>query len=685
MKVKIVLISLLLTCSITAQNGISYKALIKDSNGNVVANRTIDLQFSILSDEGGITTFYEELQTATTDQNGIAILEIGNGTATLGDFAIIPWERANMLNVQLDLEQDGTFIDIGNESIYAIPRAFYAIRAGTADNVSGLEQVNENGNLGWRLVGRDPNFYGDIGIDATDLSYSGTNDQPYGATGLYSLAAGSGTIASGSSSVATGQLTVASGDFSTALGRTSVASGNFSTAMGQTALATGGSSTAMGFITTASGSSSTAMGNRTTAEGRNATAMGTQTTATSYGSVAMGRYNVGGGDPNNWVGINTLLEVGNGSSNSDRNNALTIYKSGLHAINSSVSGLIIDSNSNGLIINPGSDGLIINSGDVGITIDGPSEEGIRITNPGDDGIFVSNAADYGGYFIGATSGVYARSQNHDNVDLILGGSFPSNSTDDDGIISTQENLSSSDMYLRSNDAVIVQLDYNADEAGNFVIRSGSNSTNVFNVNESGNVEMGNRLQIGTESIEDTGSNQLSFNASVIPDNDNSFRLGNSSNRWIGVWATDGTINTSDRREKKNIKELRYGLNEILQMQPVSFNWKNQNNPDTKLGLIAQDLQALIPEVVKSHVWEKDKATGQITQRELERLGVYYSDLVPVLIKAMQEQQAHIEELKSIVQQKNERLSQQEKINKQQFEVLQNLLSRVDELEQINNP
>ena len=151
-----------------------------------------------------------------------------------------------------------------------------------------------------------------------------------------------------------------------------------------------------------------------------------------------------------------------------------------------------------------------------------------------------------------------------------------------------------------------------------------------------------RLRIGTETIEDTGSNQLSFNASLLPDADNVMRLGNNSFRWVGVWAVDGTINTSDRREKKNIKNLKYGLNEVLQIQPVSFKWKNANNPDMKLGLIAQDLQKLIPEVVKTHIWEKDETTGTIEKKELNRLGVYYSDLIPVLIKAIQEQQEIIE-------------------------------------------
>ncbi|WP_415189908.1 tail fiber domain-containing protein [Psychroserpens sp.] len=106
---------------------------------------------------------------------------------------------------------------------------------------------------------------------------------------------------------------------------------------------------------------------------------------------------------------------------------------------------------------------------------------------------------------------------------------------------------------------------------------------------------------------------------------------------MGVWVTDRTINTSDRHEKKNIKNLTHGLTEVLQIQPVRFKWTN--NPDTKLGLIAQDLLELIPEVVISHEWQStsDDDNTLLEKVELDRMGVYYSDLIPVLINATKEQ------------------------------------------------
>ncbi len=80
------------------------------------------------------------------------------------------------------------------------------------------------------------------------------------------------------------------GIFSIAMGRNTTASGSYSTAMGYNTTASGSYSTAMGYNTTASGLYSTAMGRNTTASGNHSTAMGLLTTASGSYSTAMGSY-----------------------------------------------------------------------------------------------------------------------------------------------------------------------------------------------------------------------------------------------------------------------------------------------------------------------------------------------------------------------------------------------------------
>lgn len=123
-------------------------------------------------------------------------------------------------------------------------------------------------------------------------------------------------------------------------------------------------------------------------------------------------------------------------------------------------------------------------------------------------------------------------------------------------------------------------------------------------------------------------------------------LGSNARRWLTVNAVVGVIQTSDRREKQNIQPLNYGLDKIMNLQPVSFKWINNkiDNHSAHLGFIAQDLQETIPEVVIDHEWRQSREEANPVWTETERLGVNYAEIIPVLVKAMQEQQALIESL-----------------------------------------
>lgn len=83
-------IILLLQGVLFSQSGINYKAVIKDSAGNILANQTIDVRFTILNTTD--PNVYEETHTVLTDNNGIIIVNIGEGTTT-DAFADIVWQR----------------------------------------------------------------------------------------------------------------------------------------------------------------------------------------------------------------------------------------------------------------------------------------------------------------------------------------------------------------------------------------------------------------------------------------------------------------------------------------------------------------------------------------------------------------------------------------------------------------
>jgi hypothetical protein len=155
--------------------------------------------------------------------------------------------------------------------------------------------------------------------------------------------------------------------------------------------------------------------------------------------------------------------------------------------------------------------------------------------------------------------------------------------------------------------------------------------------------LGGQISLNYDYIRVEVPREIGFSGSLLPLLDNSHDLGSPAYRWDNVYATNGTIQTSDLREKKNIQNLNYGLKELMQLRPVRYEWKDKPYSDPKLGLIAQEVLPLIPEVVQTHEWEMGKDENATPKKvELDRLGVYYSDLIPVLIKAIQEHQQQIE-------------------------------------------
>jgi len=87
---------------------------------------------------------------------------------------------------------------------------------------------------------------------------------------------------------------------------------------------------------------------------------------------------------------------------------------------------------------------------------------------------------------------------------------------------------------------------------------------------------------------------------------------------------------SDFRKKTNITTYTRGLSEVLQLRPVSFNWKEYNPTETQYGFIAQEVETIIPEIVN------EDSQGYKNIKD-----VY----VPILVNAIKELQNQINQIK----------------------------------------
>lgn len=146
MKTKNILTTLLvLSFVITAfaQQGINYKAIIKDGDGNAIANTATTVRFTIL--ENGTTNVYQEIHTPTTDANGIIIVNIGEGMVFSGVFNIIDW-GSNPHFLKTEINSGSGLTDMGTTEFKTVPYALYAKNGSGANELNDLSDAKSDGS-----------------------------------------------------------------------------------------------------------------------------------------------------------------------------------------------------------------------------------------------------------------------------------------------------------------------------------------------------------------------------------------------------------------------------------------------------------------------------------------------------------------------------------------------------------
>ncbi len=145
------------------------------------------------------------------------------------------------------------------------------------------------------------------------------------------------------------------------------------------------------------------------------------------------------------------------------------------------------------------------------------------------------------------------------------------------------------------------------------------------------------------------------NTSFYPTTDNIIGCGKSGNRWVDVWAVDGTINTSDGTDKDLIEDSDLGLDFIKSLRPVSYKWKDyQYDHEIPVTIVNEDgtrdegteirhveksytrrHYGLISQEVKEALGDKDFA-GYIDDASTGKKGLRYHEFISPIIKSIQE-------------------------------------------------
>ena len=522
------------------------------------------------------------------------------------------------------------------------------------------------------------------------------------AFGEGAAAFGIDTYASGDYSFAHGDSSLATGDYSAAFGDLSIAEGNYSFAFGRLARAFGNHSICFGNSSTASGAFSTAFGGVTTAAGTFSTVSGRQNSANSFGETVIG------------IGSTTYTPSANGATQ-------------FRATNSSdrlfVIGNAIDANSNDVVdtVERSDAMVVLKNGNTGIGNSTPSEK-LHVAGRAlfTNGFSADNAAliyrnntDY--MFLGPQSGSSANGGamalygstnvsggNAGGVNFnVPNGQLRVNHTNGNYIFRANS-TSGYDATFELND-VGLQMGHNSNSRA---IVLNTASTERFRVTAAGNVGIATtnpsqRFDVGVGNIAVsqgdiylgaaagvfnaggglmTGTINYIGDAFVAPtlvngDEDlyiaDDLELGSQGYKpGGGLW-----VAPSDRRLKQNIQPFSDGLESLLKINPVTYQYNNifktLDTGETYVGIIAQEVQQIAPYMIDEKpfgqvVEEDESGNEKIIDEGIPYLTFDGSALTYMLINAVKEINSKYEELKT----KNEAL--ENKLNE--------LLIRIEKIE-----
>jgi len=126
---------------------------------------------------------------------------------------------------------------------------------------------------------------------------------------------------------------------------------------------------------------------------------------------------------------------------------------------------------------------------------------------------------------------------------------------------------------------------------------------------------------------------------IFPNLDDTHDCGKATRHWTDVYATNGTIQTSDIRAKYDLRPCDFGLEFVEQLEPIVF--KRTGGVRDHYGFGAQDIEAMLSSMgrstkefggfIKSEIQDDDgNPTGEV------KYGLRYEEFIAPMVKAIQE-------------------------------------------------
>ncbi|MCU0374435.1 MAG: tail fiber domain-containing protein [Chitinophagaceae bacterium] len=355
--------------------------------------------------------------------------------------------------------------------------------------------------------------------------------------------------------------------------------------------------------TLARGRSSTAFGLGTEATGDFSTATGISTRSRAFGSIAVGAYNNADDNPNPVAAApeDRIFQIGNGTVDNDRRNALTVLR----------------------------------NGDIGLgNVNSPNAP-LQFNNALQNRkIILYEAAndDHRFYGFGINSGVLRYQTDASNADHVFYSAASESSSSEllriKGSGAIGINQPNPGVYGHGGTARVLEIRNNSDLDANdiqshLVLSTSGGGGSMGGITWANTTLAGEKRAAFVGVSYEFASTDAFFQVLLRRGNElaQRFRINANGNAWLA----GGLTQNSDETLKKNIEPIANASHLLQQLHGYRYQWKDENaDAEKQLGLLAQEVQKVLPELVK--------------EGENGKLGVNYSGLIPVLLEALKEQQ-----------------------------------------------
>ena len=184
---------------------------------------------------------------------------------------------------------------------------------------------------------------------------------------------------------------------------------------------------------------------------------------------------------------------------------------------------------------------------------------------------------------------------------------------------------------------------------------------VYNTSEINNsysqLVLGNRQSTGSMSrivsvLLQQGQSELSFSTTKNTVQQESMAISSDGVRVNNLTASSDVVTnassylttSSDKRLKNDLGDCEYGLNEVLQVQPKRYTWKDgPKDANPTVGFFAQDVHDVMPEAAPREAIQNEKGEDDY------KWGFHSQTIIAALVNATKEQQQLIEDLKSRIE------------------------------------